>query len=243
MFENALILPESRFKSSFWALPLSAAAHAVAAGILIVLPLLRPAAPPPFRMTGAFLAPARVLPLPPPPPPGRASAAKKGTRIAPVQARPNLVSAALVAPVEIPRGIEDELIPGLGLDGGVPGGVPGGVEGSFLDGLYGNILDIVSNDVQAPLPAIGEIRPPRLIKRIDPVYPELGRESRTEGTVIIEAETDIYGRVSALRVLRSVPLLDEAALAAVRQWVYEPIVVNGRPRGVVFTVTVRFVLK
>jgi periplasmic protein TonB len=60
---------------------------------------------------------------------------------------------------------------------------------------------------------------------------------------MIEAETDIYGRVKNARILRSLPLLDQAALDAVRQWVYEPLVVNGRPRGVLFTVTVTFKLK
>ncbi len=84
---------------------------------------------------------------------------------------------------------------------------------------------------------------PRLIQRVEPVYPEIARESRVQGTVILEATTDTYGRVVAVRVLRSVPLLDAAAVEAVRQWVYEPMVVNGRPRGVVFTVTLRFELK
>jgi protein TonB len=46
-----------------------------------------------------------------------------------------------------------------------------------------------------------------------------------------------------MKVLRSIPLLDQAALDAVRQWVYEPMVINGRPRGVIFTVTVTFKLK
>jgi len=64
-----------------------------------------------------------------------------------------------------------------------------------------------------------------------------------EGVVIIEAQTDIYGRVQSVKVLRSIPLLDQAAIDAVRQWVYEPMVINGRPRGVIFTVTVTFKLK
>jgi protein TonB len=46
-----------------------------------------------------------------------------------------------------------------------------------------------------------------------------------------------------MKILRSIPLLDQAALDAVRQWVYEPMIINGRPRGVIFTVTVRFTLK
>ena len=45
------------------------------------------------------------------------------------------------------------------------------------------------------------------------------------------------------KVLKSVPELDQAAMDAVRQWVYEPMMVEGKPRGVVFTVTVRFTLK
>ena len=46
-----------------------------------------------------------------------------------------------------------------------------------------------------------------------------------------------------MKILRFIPLLDQAAVDAVRQWVYEPLIINGRPRGVIFTVTVRFALK
>ena len=91
--------------------------------------------------------------------------------------------------------------------------------------------------------AIGEIRPPKLVRRIDPLYPEIARQARVEGIVIIEAITDIYGRVERVKVLKSIPLLDQAASDAVRQWLYEPMVINGRPRGVIFTVTVTFKLK
>ena len=78
---------------------------------------------------------------------------------------------------------------------------------------------------------------------MDPIYPEIARQARVEGIVIIEAITDIYGRVQTMKVLRSIPWLDQAAFDAVRQWVYEPMIINGRPRGVIFTVTVRFTLK
>ena len=73
--------------------------------------------------------------------------------------------------------------------------------------------------------------------------PDLAREAHIEGVVILEATTDIYGRVASVRVLRGHALLDAAAVDAVRQWVYEPLLVNGRPRPVTFTVTVRFVLQ
>jgi len=82
-----------------------------------------------------------------------------------------------------------------------------------------------------------------LIKKVEPLYPEIARQARVEGVVIIEATTDMYGRVASVKLLRSIPLLDQAAVDAVRQWVYEPMVINGKPRGVIFTVTVTFKLK
>ena len=244
MFNDAFIIPESRIRVMSWALPLSFAVHAVVVAALIVAPILRPGASPRFEVSGAFLAPAAAIPLPPPPPPPAGKAGKNRIgRIKPVQLRPPFSSGGLFAPVEVPVGIEDEQIPGFGIDGGVPGGVEGGIEGGIYGCVVGNILEAAVGDVLAPLPAGGDVKQPRLIKRIDPIYPDIARESRVEGIVVIEARTDVYGRVAGLRLLRSVPLLDEAALDAVRQWVYEPMIVNGRPRGVMFTVTVRFALE
>ncbi|MBU4330588.1 MAG: TonB family protein [Acidobacteria bacterium] len=89
--------------------------------------------------------------------------------------------------------------------------------------------------------ATGIIKPPKLIKRVEPVYPEEARTEGVKGVVILEATTDIYGRVQKVRVLRSIPLLDKAAIDAARQWVYEPAVIDGKPRGVIVTITVNFV--
>jgi protein TonB len=107
----------------------------------------------------------------------------------------------------------------------------------------GGVLGGVVGEVEAPVRAIGEIKPPKLVHSVDPLYPEIARQARVEGVVIIEATTDVYGRVQTVKVLRSIPLLDQSAIDAVRQWVYEPMIINGRPRPVIFTVTVRFQLK
>ncbi len=93
------------------------------------------------------------------------------------------------------------------------------------------------------LRAIGSIQPPRLIKEVVPIYPPAATQAGVEGIVILEAQTDIYGRVMNIKVLRSIPLLDQAAIESVRQWVYEPAVIDGKPRSIIFTVTVRFTLK
>jgi TonB family protein len=106
-------------------------------------------------------------------------------------------------------------------------------------------------DVKAPLPQdisasaveiVGEVSPPRLLKYVEPRYPEIARQARVEGHVMLAVRTDIYGRVEAFKILRSIPLLDQAAVDCVKQWVYEPLTINGQPRKAAFTVTVRFEL-
>jgi TonB family protein len=114
--------------------------------------------------------------------------------------------------------------------------------------LPGTAVEMIHQLVQPagdiePVKAGTDIEAPRLITRVEPVYPEIARQARVEGTVICEAETDVYGRVTRVKVLRSIPLLDPAAVDAVKQWVYEPRIIDGEPRGVVFTVTVNFNLK
>jgi TonB family protein len=89
---------------------------------------------------------------------------------------------------------------------------------------------------------VGKIKPPKRIKEVRPVYPEVARKARVEGIVILEAKADEEGNVADTRILRSIPLLDQAAIEAVKQWKYEPMIVDGKARKVVFTVTVRFVL-
>jgi protein TonB len=63
-----------------------------------------------------------------------------------------------------------------------------------------------------------------------------------QGVVILEAVVDREGSVEDVRVLRSIPLLDRAAIDAVRQWRYSPLLLNGRPERFVLTVTVSFSL-
>ena len=100
-----------------------------------------------------------------------------------------------------------------------------------------------SYDGMAPVRVGGNIKPPAKIKNVPPVYPEDALASRTQGVVIIEATIDTGGRVSAARVLRSLPMLDQAALDAVRQWEFEPTLLNGQPVPVIMTVTVNFTLQ
>jgi TonB family protein len=97
--------------------------------------------------------------------------------------------------------------------------------------------------VQKPVQVGGKIRPPTKVRDVAPVYPEIAQRVRVEGTVIVETIIDADGRVQSARVLRSIPLLDAAALAAVTQWTYTPTMLNGTAVPVMMTVTVRFQLQ
>ena len=154
-----------------------------------------------------------------------------------------------------------------GVAGGVVGGVEGGVEGGVKGGVIGGVDDKMGGDVEGgviggtvggtqsqemvkkrqefekdAVPIKGNIKQPRLLEKVDPVYPEEARKNGIQGVVILEAKIDERGRVIDVMVLRSIPQLNQAAIDALKQWVYEPMALNGKPVKALFTVTVRFQL-
>ena len=84
---------------------------------------------------------------------------------------------------------------------------------------------------------------PKKIRDVPAEYPPIARTARIAGNVVIEAVIDAEGKVRSARVLKSIPLLDQAALDAVKQWEYEPTYLNGEAVPIVITVTVPFALK
>lgn len=94
-----------------------------------------------------------------------------------------------------------------------------------------------------PLRVGGVIKEPNKVHHVNPIYPEAAREAGVSGVVILEAMIEADGSVSNLKVLRSIPELDQAAINAVRQWRYTPTLLNGQPVRVVMTVTVNFTLR
>ena len=215
---------------------LSLMIHSVILGAALLVPLLaRDTLPEPAQGLKAFLvAPPDVVTPPPPPPPAPPAAAR--------MARPQMASAptnvTFAAPIEVP----DEIAPEEGLDLGIEGGLPGGVEGGVPGGVVGGVvggLPVVAPPA-APVRVGGDIREPRKLRHVPPVYPDMALAARVQGVVILECTISPQGRVQDVKVLRSIPLLDEAAIEAVKQWVYSPTLVGGVPVSVVMTVTVRF---
>jgi protein TonB len=215
------------------------ALHAAAAVALAIVPLLlADALPEPDGGTRAFFVEPIAAPPPPPPPPPPAANAAAATRVAP---KPAAAPAGFVAPIEVPTEIkpEDGLDLG-GIEGGVAGGVEGGVPGGVVGGVVGGLPDAPPPPAAKPVRVGGDIREPRKVVDVTPEYPQFAARAHVEGIVIIEATIDPRGRVVNATVLRGVPVLDEAALEAVRKWVYTPTLLNGVPTPIIMTVTVRF---
>lgn len=87
---------------------------------------------------------------------------------------------------------------------------------------------------------ISVVQPARLLHRVEPIYPTPARIARISGTVELTGVIATDGRIRELRVVSGHPFLAQAALEAVRQWVYEPTVLNGEPVEVVAPITVHF---
>ena len=216
---------------------LSVIAHVLIAAVVVIVPLMATdVLPTPRTVIGVFAA-ERAAPPPPPPPAATPPAAR---------ATESVTSSPDAAPVMAPESIEPEAATTasvLGEPGGVEGGVPFGVVGSpgVVPGLPPS--PPTPPAPQKPLPVGGRIKEPGKIRHVPPVYPAIAQQARVEGIVIIEAVIGVDGRVQQARILRSKPLLDDAALTAVRQWTFTPTLLNGVPVPVIMTVTVNFTLR
>jgi TonB family protein len=130
--------------------------------------------------------------------------------------------------------------------------VPVGSQGADLQTAASGPFQIQADRIAfgaaaAPLPGApvrigGAVRQPVKTRHVNPVYPPIAQSARVQGVVILELVISTEGQVQDARILRSIPLLDQAALDAVRQWEFTPTLLNGAPTPVVMTVTVQFSL-
>ena len=216
-------------------------AHAALVAAVIAVPLLMETSLPEpggGAVQAFFAAPLELAPPPPPPPPPPAPV--RVETVPKIRAPEVTPTSGLVAPIVIPSEIIPEEGLGFGVEGGVPGGVEGGVPGGVVGGIIGGLPEIEAPPPPPPVRVGGNIREPTKIKADPPVYPPAAVAARIEGVVIVECLISPQGRVREVKVLRGVPFLEEAAVDAVRQWVYTPTLMDGIPVPVLMTVTVRF---
>lgn len=242
MLEQSMVVSRLEPRSRLILLPAAATLHAAmltAAMVAAVWNVSLPSTPPPMR---ELWIPALAVALPPPPPPPPAPAARRSEPVerlapvtTPVETRVEELPAHPISAVsETGSGSED------GRAGGQDGGVPDGVDGSVL-------RDPVIH--HEPTPPVLPVRPgggvstPVNLVRIEPTYPELAKKIGVQGLVVIECVIARNGSVRDPKIVRGAhPLLDKAALDAVRQWKFAPGRMGERPVDVLFNLTVRFEL-
>jgi periplasmic protein TonB len=194
-------------------------------------------------------------PPPPPPPPPPQAAPPKVVKVVPRQMDAGKLLIPKVIPKEIKQ-IQDDEAPSASM--GVTGGVPGGVAGGTMGGVLGGILGGVPTAAPPPPPKKKEPPPPpkppsivpvggrvqsaKLMRHPDPVYPQIAKSARISGTVELSAIIGEDGHIQELKVVSGHPLLRQAALDAVKQWVYQPTLLNEQAVKVSTTIDVIFTL-
>lgn len=153
----------------------------------------------------------------------------------------------LAAPPTAGSSLADErdLPPAIGSDGPPVAGWPV-TSGRPPESMPGRSVTTLAAPPPArvqPVPVGGQIREPRRLTYVPPMYPTIAQTAKVEGMVILEAIIDETGVVRDVRVLRSIPLLDRAAVDAVSRWRYLPTTLNGVAVPVIMTVTVSFTLR
>jgi len=236
MFEDSLMESAGKIRTNQrWTTALSFLLEAIAIVILLLLPLLITAELPGHQLN-AFL----VAPPPPPPPPPPAP-----PQVQHVQRVSEIVNGELRTPNKIPKKIqmvkEDEAPPpSTGVVGGVVGGVPGGQAGGVLGGIISSTAPPPKVAAPQKLRVSSGVAEGNLIRRVEPTYPQMARAAHIQGTVVLQATISKTGTIENLHAVSGHPILQQAALEAVRQWKYKPYLLSGEPVEVETTINVEF---
>jgi protein TonB len=235
------------FESSFvnagktrrpWMVLTGAALEAALIGVVILVPLLFVETLPERGLFKALLlAPVPMAPPAPPPP----MIAKRVPKAAVVARKFN--PAVLVSPVVVPKEVaiisEAPVLQAEVAVGGVPGGIPG-VAGGAGNGVFGGALPVAAPPPPPPPKVVaaasgpkqitvgGDVEAAMLLHQVRPVYPAMARAARIAGTVRMKAVIGTDGTIKDLIAVSGHPMLVDAAMNAVRQWVYKPTILDGK---------------
>ncbi|HSR07289.1 MAG TPA: energy transducer TonB, partial [Bryobacteraceae bacterium] len=232
MFESSFV--DSGKTRRPWMVLAGAAFEAALIGVVILVPLLFVETLPERGLFKALmLAPVPMAPPAPPPP----MIAKRIPRAAVVARKFN--PAVLVSPVVVPKEVaiisEAPALQADAVVGGVPGGIPGVGLGGTGNGVFGGAVAVAPPPAPPPPPAKvavapsgpkqitvgGDVEAAMLLHQVRPVYPAMARSARITGTVRMKAVIGTDGTIKNLTAISGHPMLVDAAMNAVRQWVYK----------------------
>jgi protein TonB len=251
MFEQSIIAGAPR-KRRAWTVSVSVAGQIFAVGVAILIPVVAYDHLPAARLTPRLGVPQ--------PPVGKAKRPPDHVKVEAVRWQQR--NGVFTEPVNIPKRVEmvvDPVQPPDTVDDGTS--VVGGIEGPGTggDNVIGSILTAAARQAQPAPPPVaapqeaapvkpqitrvrmgGHVLEAKLIHRVVPAYPAHARLVRASGDVRLSAVIGRDGRIQEINVLSGHPLLIQAAVDAVRQWIYQPTMLNGEPVEVDTVITVMF---
>jgi protein TonB len=196
------------------------------------------------------------MPEQPPTPVEKPKEEKPQEQVKPKRHEPERLKITKKKPVPVPQpepvspvpenGPETTAVEVVNAQAGIAAGAVGGEAGGVIGGVKGGVSGgVIGGTGTGPLPVGQVANPPLLISRVVPEYPRPARQQGIEGLVVLEAILDLEGRIEDhIKILHSIPLLDEAAMRALRRWRFRPARDrDNRPVRVILEVPVRFVLK
>jgi protein TonB len=254
VFETTVVESKRRKLSGVFisTLPVSGVIHAVLGLALVIVstwtvefPTMPPAQASMYRV-------AEGVPPPPPPPP---MTSKPRAPQAPKIEKPLPAPTEILAPSVIPEEIPEVATVAETTETGVVGGVEGGVEGGLIGGVFGGVVGadegsgaggIVQKLPGAPLKVERDAKLPLVpLSQTYPIYPEKARLNGIEGSLVVKYTIDKRGRVREVVIIRPSrhPILDDAAVSAIRHWRFRPMLEDGQPIEVEHELTVFFQLQ
>ncbi len=242
MFEQSILVQKRTSKP--WSILLSLSAELAGIGLLVLLPLIWAERIPALSLTKIAV----WLPLAPEPAPVHQTPATSH-----IKPSPFVPARVFVAPARVPDRLiafTDPPPPTTGFEPFANGQARIGLEA-------GNLATDTSGPPEPPVvrrpaqagPAtpvrirVSQMEAAKLLHKVLPVYPAIAKTTRTSGTVYLLGVIATDGSIRSLRVLKGHPLLVGAALEAVRQWRYQPTILNGQAVEVEAPISVTFTLQ
>ena len=221
---------------SMW--PVSIVVHIVLVMSALIVPLTADGdLPTPAPIRGLTLATIETVRVPP-------DVLPMATPIRGPRILPNVVAPNVIAPEAETRPAPEAGVPTTDIRDGLAGPGFDALGATGVTGVPGVPPSPPPEPPAQKIVRVGPgIREPRRVAGGPPEYPMMARNARVQGTVILEAVINERGTIERVRVLRSVPLLDAAAIAAVQNWRYTPTLLNGVPVSVLMTITINFTLQ
>jgi periplasmic protein TonB len=240
MFEDSLVESAALLRThNRWPAVVSITAQLCAVAVILTIPLLHPEVLPLPHILSATLAPPPA-PKPPPPPihlEPRTAAASTSAPTAPItlQATPQFTT--LIHPTG--PAIDAPSLPVID-PGNRNTSLPPGINSAAPASPHVTVGPPAASPSAGPLNISSGIVAGNLLAPIRPEYPQIAKITHMEGTVVIDAIISRTGSIESARVLSGPPMLQSAALAAVRQARYRPFLLNGQPTEVQTTITINF---